>query len=288
MQWSFQNYIMLKSSKKKLIAIGCSYTEHYLRSDRSPDIDHDFPRWPQHLADKLDMECVNLGQCGSGNKQILSKIINTVLTEKNIGIVVVMWSQFQRLDFEYSSTEWMQINLDLDIDHLDDTHEFKLTKSLRDYKQKNFKELHNPHSAIQDALRTFILAENLLKDIPHLYIQGPDAVSSYSTKKLLTDDNYRESKQKRVDTGTFLYPTFIIKLFFLSSYFDYVEKNLSEKFIGWPIMQELGGYSVTNILDKLDPERTQLRISKEDKHPNAEGHKIIAQEIYNAYEKVYI
>ena len=279
MQWSFQNYIMLKSSKKKLIAIGCSYTEHYLRSDRSPDIDHDFPRWPQHLADKLDMECVNLGQCGSGNKQILSKIINTVLTEKNIGIVVVMWSQFQRLDFEYSSTEWMQINLDLDIDQ---------TKIDWDYKQKNFKELHNPHSAIQDALRTFILAEKLLKDIPHLYIQGPDAVSFYSTKKLLTDDNYRESKQKRVDTGTFLYPTFIIKLFFLSSYFDYVEKNLSEKFIGWPIMQELGGYSVTNILDKLDPERTQLRISKEDKHPNAEGHKIIAQEIYNAYEKVYI
>ena len=270
---------MLKSSKKKLIAIGCSYTEHYLSSIMTPDFDYNFPRWPQHLADKLDMECVNLGQCGSGNKYILSKIVDTVLTEKNIGLVVVMWSQFQRLDFEYSSTEWMQINLDLDIDQ---------TKIDWDYKQKNFKELHNPHSAIQDALRTFILAEKLLKDIPHLYIQGPDAVSSYSTKKLLTDDNYRESKQKRVDTGTFFYPTSIIKLFFLSSYFDYVEKNLSEKFIGWPIMQELGGYSVTNILDKLDPERTQLRISKEDKHPNAEGHKIIAQEIYNAYEKVYI
>jgi hypothetical protein len=279
MRWSFQNYIMLKSSRKKLIAIGCSFTEHYLSSITTPDFDYNFPRWPQHLADKLDMECVNLGQCGSGNKYILSKIVDTVLTEKNIGLVVVMWSQFQRLDFEYSSTEWMQINLDLDIDQ---------TKIDWDYKQKNFKELHNPHSAIQDALRTFILAEKLLKDIPHLYIQGPDAVSFYSTKKLLTDDNYRESKQKRVDTGTFLYPTFIIKLFFLSSYFDYVEKNLSEKFIGWPIMQELGGYSVTNILDKLDPERTQLRISKEDIHPNAEGHKIIAQEIYNAYEKVYI
>ena len=258
---------MLKSSKKKLIAIGCSYTEHYLRSDHSPDIDHDFPRWPQHLADMLDMECINLGRSGAGNKYILSKIVDTVLTEKNIGLVVVMWSQFQRLDFEYSSTEWMQINLDLDIDQ---------TKIDWDYKQKNFKELHNPHSAIQDALRTFILAEKLLKDIPHLYIQGPDAVSFYSTKRLLTDDNYRESKQN------------MVKLFFLSSYFDYVEKNLSEKFIGWPIMREIGGYNVIDMLDKLDPERTQLRISKEDHHPNAEGHKIIAQEIYNAYEKVYI
>jgi hypothetical protein len=265
MRWSFQNYIMLKSSRKKLIAIGCSFTEHYLSSITTPDFDYNFPRWPQHLADKLDMECVNLGQCGSGNKYILSKIVDTVLTEKNIGLVVVMWSQFQRLDFEYSSTRWRHININTDQIKID-----------WDYKQKNFKELHNPHSATQDALRTFILAEKLLKDIPHLYIQGPDAVSFYSTKKLLTDDNYRDSKQN------------MAKLFFSSSYFDYVEKNLSEKFIGWPIMQELGGYSVTNILDKLDPERTQLRISKEDIHPNAEGHKIIAQEIYNAYEKVYI
>jgi phospholipase/lecithinase/hemolysin len=53
-------------------------------------------------------------------------------------------------------------------------------------------------------------------------------------------------------------------------------------------MQELGGYNVNNILDKLDPEQKELRISAEDSHPNAEGHKIIAQEIYNAYEKIYI
>ena len=40
--------------------------------------------------------------------------------------------------------------------------------------------------------------------------------------------------------------------------------------------------------DELDPERNQLRISSEDTHPNREGHKIIVQEIYNAYEKIYI
>ena len=85
MRWSFQNYIMFKSSRKKLIAIGCSFTEHYLNNPMSPDFDHNFPRWPQHLADKLDMECVNLGAAGQGNEYILSKLIDTVLTEKNIG-----------------------------------------------------------------------------------------------------------------------------------------------------------------------------------------------------------
>jgi len=78
------------------------------------------------------------------------------------------------------------------------------------------------------------------------------------------------------------------KSFLNSPYFDYVEENLSDKFIGWPIFLGMGGYDVDNILDKVDPERTQLRISDEDCHPNREGHKIIAQEIYNAYEKNYI
>jgi hypothetical protein len=145
------------------------------------------------------------------------------------------------------------------------------------YKQKNFKELHNPHSATQDALRTFILAEKLLKDIPHLYIQGPSAVNHYNTETLLVEVNYHNNS--KCDAG---------KSFLNSPYFDYVEENLSDKFIGWPIFLEIGGYDVNNILDKIDPERTQLRISDEDSHPNAEGHKIIAQEIYNAYEKVYI
>ena len=82
MQWSFQNYILLKSSKKKLIAIGCSYTEHYFTSHQSPNLDFDFPRWSQHLADMLDMECINLGKCGAGNDYILAKTVDATLEER--------------------------------------------------------------------------------------------------------------------------------------------------------------------------------------------------------------
>jgi len=52
-------------------------------------------------------------------------------------------------------------------------------------------------------------------------------------------------------------------------------------------MQEVGGHTVEDILNKIDPEQKELRISKDDTHPNAEGHKIMSQEIYNAYEKIY-
>ena len=65
---------MFKSSRKKLIAIGCSYTADW----------NTFPPWPTVLAEMLDMECVNLGDTGSGNDEILAKTIDTVLNEKNI------------------------------------------------------------------------------------------------------------------------------------------------------------------------------------------------------------
>ena len=258
---------MLKSSRKKLIAIGCSYTE-----DK-----YEFPVWPTHLADNLDMDCVNLGKSGSGNEQILAKILDTVLTEKNIGLVVVMWSQFQRFDFQISDSQWVSLNPDMHKTNID-----------WEMKYKDLRSLHNPHSATQNALRTFIYAENLLKDVPHLFIQGPSAFSFYSTTTLTTidcgigsaffsHDFYKTNDSERTAAKSFL----------SSPYFDYIEDNISKYFVGWPIFTELGGYNVDYILDKVDPERNQLRISEEDTHPNGKGHKVITQEIYNAYAKIY-
>ena len=289
--WSFQNYIMLKSSRKKrkkLIAIGCSYTENY----------KSFSAWPTHLAKELDMKCVNLGQRGAGNNYILSKIIDTVLTEKNIGLVVVMWSQFQRLDFQYEDStvpvrdQWMHINLDYD--------RTKIYWKKWNILQNDLRGLHNPHSAIQNSLRTFILAENFLKDIPHLYIQGAMPISDYNTSTLGITDNFDGTPNPdqiraaaRVAAGLDDNENYdsikvAVNSFIKSPYLNYAEKNVSKKFIGWPIFDIMGGYCVDDILDKLDPEQKELRISDEDTHPNAEGHKIISQKIYDAYAKIYI
>ena len=74
---------------KKLLAVGCSYTADCWS----------FPAWPKLLAEKFNMECINLGQSGAGNGYIYSRTLDTLVTEKNLGLVVVMWSEFQRLDF---------------------------------------------------------------------------------------------------------------------------------------------------------------------------------------------
>ena len=107
-------------------------------------------------------------------------------------------------------------------------------------------------------LRYFLIAQRLLEDIPYLMIQGVHDVE----------------RPRQL----------VIQTFINSKIFYEIDED---KFIGWPIMWEIGGYTINNILNKLDPEGKHLRISDEDRHPNAEGHKIMAQELYNAYEKIY-
>ena len=248
---------MLKSSRKKLIAIGCSFTEHYLNNPMSPDFDHNFPRWPQHLADKLDMECVNLGQCGVGNKYILSKIVDTVLTEKNIGLVVLMWSEWMRQDFQDPANAWYSFH-----PHRDNS---ETEKYPIDSKSRNsILQYNNIYDVTMKSLRHFLITQMLLKDIPYLMIQGTNPLQNMNEKTAFK---------------------LVIAAMVESKIFNEINPD---QFIGWPILKQIGGYTVGDILNKIDPEQKELRISKDDTHPNAEGHKIMSQEIYNAYEKVYL
>jgi hypothetical protein len=67
----------------------------------------------------------------------------------------------------------------------------------------------------------------------------------------------------------------------------YLSNVIEKNFIGWPMFTELGGYGVDDILDKIDPERTETRIAIDDTHPNEFGQWIMSEEIYNAYAKIY-
>lgn len=274
--------IMFKSSRKKLIAIGCSYTQHYKMNIKSPHVDHNFTRWPQHLADMLDMDCVNLGKSGSGNDQILAKTVDVVLNEKNIGLVVLMWSEWQRVNFQRYKDQnaWQYIRPYL---CSTDDHEF-VDENFR----KKFLDLSNPLHATRQTLRQFIHAEKFLKDLPYLFIQGTFNVPFYSTTKLETIDcsegtPYEKLDFRKVNDSRWRFAKEII----ISPYLDYIEKNIGDKFIGWPTMSELGGYCVDNILDEKDPEGTKLRISQDDSHPNASGHKFIADFLYDKYREIY-
>jgi hypothetical protein len=248
--------MVFKSSRKKLIAAGCSFTEHYLSSNQSPNADLDFPRWPEHLSNMLDMECVNVGQRGAGNDQILARTLDATLKEKDIGLVVIMWSEWRRMGFQSfpDPHQWVQIT----------PHDMQDWKSF-------YLEKQNPFHATRNALRTFIYAERLLGDTPYMFLQGTGTIwwneSSFGTNK----------NRRRIAANEIL----------ASPYFDYIENKISNKFIGWPLMNEIGGYNIEDILDKEDPTRFKYRISKGDTHPNDAGHKVIAEFLYEQYKEIY-
>ena len=60
-----------------------------------------------------------------------------------------------------------------------------------------------------------------------------------------------------------------------------------DHFYGWPMFHQIGGFNLSNKLNEADPEQKNLRISAEDTHPNTEGHKFIAELLYDHYESVY-
>ena len=196
---------MFKSSRKKLIAIGCSFTTGGANAKAAKRRSS----WPTNLAQKLDMDCVNLGKAGQGNEYISAKLIDTILTEKkeDIGLVVIMWSGWQRLDFQDMEGEWKGVDRTGDV-----------WDSMLKY--------NNPYNSIMKSLRHFLIAQMLLKDIPYLMTQSIDTIIHSFGKGW-------------------------IHTFINSKIFDEINED---KFIGWPIMQEIGGYNVENMLDKFDPQ----------------------------------
>ena len=60
------------------------------------------------------------------------------------------------------------------------------------------------------------------------------------------------------------------------------KKLNTNKFIGWPIAWELGGFTLcsqaTPIFERSDK---SVKVSDLDDHPNAKGHKIIAEYIHD-------
>ncbi|MBF83977.1 MAG: hypothetical protein CL489_05810 [Acidobacteria bacterium] len=278
---------MSKSSRKKIIAVGCSYTEDVYK----------FPVWPTLLAETLDMDCVNLGAQGAGNEEMLAKTLDVVLNQKNIGLVVIMWSEWQRMDFQLWPRKW---------DHWWHVHPMRkagpgweryversgyvpeFQRNVNEW-SPNLLGANTPHHAANRALRTFIYSQKLLKNIPYIFLQGPTPMPFYNVKTLSYIDcsengpngevaDFQKNNNSRQQTALALS---------FSPYLEYIDNNISEKFIGWPIFSELGGYDIDNILDIADPERSEMRISEDDTHPNGLGHKMIAEEIYNAYAKIY-
>ena len=203
------------------------------------------------------MECINLGRSGSGNEYIYSRTLDTLVTEKNIGLVVVMWSEFQRLDFHCKNGKWQALHYKVD-DVKRHTQEWKneLTNTLT---KKGYGDIVHQ---IERSIRLFYSLQQIMKLSEHNNIPFCQLMGSYPC-------GY---KQRYTAAKTIID----------SPYLNKIDKRL---FFGWPILTPIGGWNIDTWFDKIDSgvriKNSDLRISDDDSHPNKKGHEKIAEMLYN-------
>jgi hypothetical protein len=75
-------------------------------------------------------------------------------------------------------------------------------------------------------------------------------------------------------------------LVFLMSNHPVFYKMKEDHFYGWPMFQQIGGFNISDKLNEVDPEMKELRVSDTDTHPNTDGHKLMAELLYNHYVSI--
>lgn len=225
---------------KYLIVSGDSWTEANYFSRMYLEEKCEWPKWPQLLADKLNMKVINLAKSGQGNEYIYSTLLDKILdtNPEEIGMVIAAWSSPERRD--YYSNNWHADRPDI---------------------RGNFKYF------VQRSHRLYYSFQQVCEslNIKYRQVQMLSFFKNFIWETKEADTNIRHDLLG-IDEKE------ILKDIIESKYTHNINKN----FIGWPAVEELGGYSIQDQIREL-----RLQIGIADTHPNALGHETIANYIYD-------
>ena len=247
--------------KKILLVSGCSNTEKDFYSNVHPDLDCTWPKWPELLAKKLDMEPVNLAKSGMGNEYIYTTLLRYITTtdRDKIGLVIPAWTQNQRKDYQLKDS-WFNARIDPNGDVLS-----WMRRTLDNY------------------LSFQILCERY--NLPYMQVQmlSPyidwlnGLMPAEGDPKYFIGFRHKYPGNKEKDNKR------LIEM--IANYDNLINQK---KFLGWPLSHEYGGYSLQKKLIGIRSKKTGVfkpvnldtMISNLDHHPNAKGHEKIAEFIY--------
>ena len=87
---------------KILLSAGCSWTDkNFISSDKDIPVEDrsGWQMWPEIIANKIGMKSINAGLSGSSNKDIFDSVVDNLNTHKNIGMVIIMLSSWDRIRY---------------------------------------------------------------------------------------------------------------------------------------------------------------------------------------------
>ena len=237
---------------KKLIVSGCSWGDQIFFSPYHPDMDCDWPKWPEILAEKLGMECVNLCKCGAGQEYIYSSLSDYIqkTPKEEIGQVIAAWSTAPRRDYN-TKDRWTNDRQDMRGD-------------LKYW--------------VERSIRYQYAFQNLMEQtqLPYLHFQMISLYRGHVWE--LKKTNFK--KQKSFETfGEYLVnekgedlKEIVLNTIKNSPYYN----KFNDKFFNWPGDEELGGFSL-----EFGVLKEEHKISELDRHPNAKGQQKIAEYLYD-------
>ena len=244
--------------RKVLIASGCSFTDENFTSDFHPDMDCSWPMWPELLAEKLDMDFINLGHSGAGNPYIYASLIDQIvkMDPDDIGLVMPAWSQAQRKDIKVRDV-WK---------HLDVVRQHTYAIDLMVYGDMQYR--------IEDSILMYYGLQEICKSkkIPLYQFQMLGIGDGFNWDPKLKEknsDNPMSSKNAYKK---------ILQIIYQNTYYDEIDNT----FLGWPTYNFLGGFNIFgDVLEGHDNnKKIKYQISDIDVHPNAAGQIKITEFLY--------
>jgi len=248
--------------KKLLIVSGDSNTDENFTSVSHPDRDFSFKKWPELLADKLNMKVVNMAKVGQGNEYIYTTLRNKITSieyKQKIGLVIAAWSEAPRKDYKKNMNTWTSLRVD--------THG-KLygwvEKTLGHY--LDFQILCERYDIPYAHFQIMDLFEHYLEGIGPSQSDIEKGANPYNDSPYIPLLANRLSDEKKL-------VELVIK---------YGKILNTSKFIGWPPLKKLKGYRIKDLINIWDliNKKSSLRVSEFDAHPNKQGHIAIYEKIY--------
>jgi hypothetical protein len=242
-------------SMKYLIVSGDSNTAYDFDSISHPDMDFSYKKWPELLAEKLGMKCINVAKCGQGNEFIYTTLRDEIVKiedKSQIGLVIPAWSQAPRKDYK-EVRNWSAVRIN--------THgnlPWWVQRSLGYY--LDFQILCERYNIPYVQFQMIELFEH--------YLQGimPSQTDIHFGADPKAQATYPGNKTKDESS-------------ILKSIMDYEKILDTSKFMGWPPVKKLGGWRFKDHLDLWSDKNSPRRVSPLDNHPNELGHIAICDKI---------